>query len=204
MRALRKNTRVSHEVEHVTKTRDSFLPFEAWTIIARLFRMFQLLTRTAYAVLLAAGPASFSLSAFAQNPVSTNNTIRWVDIRQLGVEGRGWNDTRAFYDRLPAKAEGKVHKPVWDLSRNSAGMCVRFVSDATVLHARWGLTESWLYLQNITAIAKSGLDLYAKTDGGEWRWLAVGSPTGQTNTVKLVENLRPGKREYLLYLPLYN
>ncbi len=129
--------------------------------------------------------------------------ILWSDIRQFGVEGRGWSDTKDFYDRLPAKAEGVVRKPVWDLSRDSAGMCVRFVTDATTLHARWAVTESWLYLPNMTAIGKSGLDLYVRTDQG-WHWLAVGQPTAQTNEVKLVENLLPGKREYLLYLPLYN
>jgi lysophospholipase L1-like esterase len=130
--------------------------------------------------------------------------VQWFDIRPLGVEGRGWNDTKAFYDRLPAKAEGKVRKPVWELSRNSAGLCVRFVTDATTIHARWALTESWLYLPNTTAIGKSGLDLYVRTAPGSWRWLAVGQPTAQTNKVKLIENLIPGKREYLLYLPLYN
>jgi hypothetical protein len=90
------------------------------------------------------------------------------------------------------------------LSRNSAGLCVRFVTAATTIHARWALTESWLYLPNSTAIAKSGLDLYVKTAEGQWRWLAVGAPERQTNSVKLIENLVPGKREYLLYLPLYN
>jgi len=34
--------------------------------------------------------------------------LLWYDIRLLGVEGRGWQDTEAFYDRLPAKAEGVV------------------------------------------------------------------------------------------------
>jgi GDSL-like Lipase/Acylhydrolase family/N-terminus of Esterase_SGNH_hydro-type len=131
-------------------------------------------------------------------------SVVWFDIRQLGVEGQGWSDTKGPYDRLPARAEGKVRKPVWDLSRNSAGLCVRFVTDATTIHARWALTGSWLYLPNITAIAKSGLDLYVKTDQGQWRWLAVGAPERQTNRVKLVEKLIPGKREYLLYLPLYN
>lgn len=129
--------------------------------------------------------------------------ILWTDIRQLGVEGRGWNDTKAFYDRLPAKAEGVVRNPVWDLSRDSAGMCVRFVTDATTIHVRWALTESWLYLPNMTAIGKSGLDLYVKTEKG-WRWLAVGAPQNQTNEIALAKNLLPGKREYLLYLPLYN
>jgi hypothetical protein len=133
----------------------------------------------------------------------TNDITVWSDIRQFGVEGRGWNDTKDFYDRLPAKAEGVVRKPVWDLSRNSAGMCVRFVTDATSIRARWALTDHWLYLPNMTAIGKSGLDLYVKTDTG-WHWLAVGAPENQTNDVMLIKDLIPGKREYILYLPLYN
>lgn len=139
------------------------------------------------------------------SPVQTQRegSLQWLDIRQLGVEGRGWNDTKNFYDRLPAKAEGVVRKPVWDLSRDSAGMCVRFVTDATEIHARWTLTDSWLYQPNATAIAVSGLDLYVKTEEG-WHWLAVGIPAAQTNDATLIKNLLPGKREYLLYLPLYN
>src|ERR1017187_238278 len=129
--------------------------------------------------------------------------ILWADIRQFGVEGRGWDDTKSFYDRLPAKAERLVRKPVWDLSRNSAGLCVRFVTDATEIHARWAVTDSWLYQPNATAIAVSGLDLYVKMENG-WRWLAVGIPKSQTNDVTLIKDLIPGKREYLLYLPLYN
>jgi lysophospholipase L1-like esterase len=148
------------------------------------------------------------ISAVAQ---PTSNAIAckilWSDIQSLGVEGRGWTNTKSFYDRLPAKAEGVVRQPVWDLSRDSAGMCVRFVTDATTIHARWALTESWLYMANMTAIGKSGLDLYVKTDNkanGGWRWLAVGAPQNQTNEIVLVKDLIPGKREYLLYLPLYN
>ena len=151
-------------------------------------------------------PATFAMeqtSTAPLTPVRTVGTNLWFDIRQLNVEGRGWNDTKDFYDRLPAKAEGVVRQPVWDLSRNSAGICVRFVTDATSLHARWALTDPWLYLPNMTAIGKSGLDVYVKMETG-WRWLAVGQPTAQTNEVVLVENLIPGKREYLLYLPLYN
>ena len=129
--------------------------------------------------------------------------ICWTDIRQFGVEGRGWNDTKSFYDRLPARAETVVRQPVWDLSRDSAGECVRFVTDATLIRARWAVTEPWLYLPNTTAIGKSGLDLYVNMSD-KWRWLAVGQPSAQTNEVTLVENMPPGKREYLLYLPLYN
>jgi hypothetical protein len=80
---------------------------------------------------------------------------------------------------------------------------VRFVTDATEIDARWAVTDGWLYQPNATAICVSGLDLYVKMETG-WRWLAVGIPKAQTNEVALIKHLLPGKREYLLYLPLYN
>lgn len=151
------------------------------------------------------------LSAFSSALAGAPQML-WTDIRQFGVEGRGWNDTENFYDRLPARARKLVRQPVWDLSHNSAGLCVRFVTDAAEIHARWAVTDPWLYQPNATAIAVSGLDLYVRTGApsmdpgipGRWRWLAVGIPKAQTNAVTLISNLLPGKREYLLYLPLYN
>ncbi len=130
--------------------------------------------------------------------------LRWFDARQLGVEGQGWTENKSPYDRLPAKAEGKVRDAVWGLSRDSAGMCVRFVTDATTIHARWTLTKAKLEMPHMAATGVSGLDLYAKDDKGRWRWVAVGKPTAQTTTQKLAEGITPGKREYLIYLPLYN
>jgi hypothetical protein len=155
-----------------------------------------------HVLLCAAAGLAFGADASDTAAPGTNN-VAWSDIRQFGVEGRGWNDVKNFYDRLPAKAEGVVRKPVWDLSHNSAGLCVRFVTDATEIHARWAVTDAWLYQPNATAICVSGLDLYVKMETG-WRWLAVGIPKAQTNEVTLIKNLLPGKREYLLYLPLYN
>ncbi|MBI5773101.1 MAG: SGNH/GDSL hydrolase family protein [Verrucomicrobia bacterium] len=128
----------------------------------------------------------------------------WTDIRTLGVEGQGWGETKAPFDRLPAKAEGKVRGAVWSLSRHSAGMHARFVTDATTIHARWAVTSTNLGLPHMAATGVSGVDLYVKDDQGAWRWLAVGRPTQRTNTAQLVTGLPPGRREFLLYLPLYN
>ena len=130
--------------------------------------------------------------------------VLFYDIRPLGVEGQGWTDVASPFDRLPSKAKGVVRPPVWDLSRDSAGMCVRFVTDATALHARWTLTETNLAMNHMPATGVSGLDLYVKTDAGKWHWLAVGKPTAQTTTAELIAKLDAGTREYLLYLPLYN
>src|ERR1051325_3971311 len=61
--------------------------------------------------------------------------ILWYDVRNLDVEGKGWTDTKAFYDRLPGKAEGVVRGAVWNLSRQSAGISTRFVTDAPEIRA---------------------------------------------------------------------
>src|SRR5947209_7030988 len=55
----------------------------------------------------------------------------WYDLRRVDIEGQGWKDTAAPYDRLPARAEKSVRAAVWSLSRHSAGLCARFVTDAT-------------------------------------------------------------------------
>jgi len=144
-------------------------------------------------------------AAHAQDLTSQEqNGIRWYDARQLGIEGQGWTETKAPYDRLPAKAEGTVRDAVWSLSRDSAGQCVRFVTDAPAVHVRWSLTKANLAMPHMAATGVSGVDLYGRDASGTWRWVAVGRPTAQTNTQKLVDGLPVQTREWLVYLPLYN
>src|SRR4051812_20129202 len=81
------------------------------------------------ALLLACG-----LSA-AQSNVAARTT--WVDLESWPLEGKGWQQTRHHYDRLPAKAEQLVRPPVWNLALDSAGLRVRFVTDAGEVRARW-------------------------------------------------------------------
>ncbi|PIE23089.1 MAG: hypothetical protein CSA62_09150 [Planctomycetota bacterium] len=130
--------------------------------------------------------------------------LSWHDARSLSVEGQGFIDTEAPYDRLPARAEAKVRKAVWRLSRHSAGIAVRFVSDASQLHARWSLTSSRLAMPHMAATGVSSLDLYARDSQGRWRWLACPKATKQKMQARLIAGLPKAKREYLLYLPLYN
>src|SRR3954451_4603898 len=140
----------------------------------------------------------------ARASIRPGDPTRWYDIRPLGVEGQGWAETKAPFDRLPARAEGLVRDPVWGLGRQSAGLCVRFVTDAPEIKARWTLTSRQLALPHMAATGVSGLDLYARLDG-RWRWTGVGCPEqAPTNTATLAAGLPEGRREYLLYLPLYN
>lgn len=152
------------------------------------------------AVSFAAGPVVDPKTA----KVDPASGVHWYDIRPLGVEGRGWADTKAPYDRLPAAAEKTARPPVWSLSRHSTGLCVRFATAATAIHARWTVTNKNLAMPHMPATGVSGLDLYVRGPAGKWQWVANGRPTGETTTAQLAAGLPAGEKEYLLYLPLYN
>ncbi len=139
--------------------------------------------------------------------------LLWYDIRELGLEGQGWKNTKAPFDRLPASAEKQVRPPVWNLSRHSAGLSVRFRTNAPSIAARWTLTSASLAMPHMPATGVSGLDLYVRPAGAgqatgnsnRWQWLATGRPSKfPSNEAVLVRDLPLADREYSLYLPLYN
>lgn len=146
---------------------------------------------------------AFTFAAGAQT-TNAESKLRWFDAKELCVEGKGWVDTKHFYDRLPAKAEGVVRLPVWGLSHDSAGMAVRFVTDATAISVRWTVRKESLAMSHMPASGVSGVDLYVR-HRGEWRWLGAARPEKSVTTEKaLVSGMKVERRECLLYLPLYN
>ncbi len=147
-----------------------------------------LLPTTAMLLWLAPGAAD------ADDPALT-----WVDAQTLTVEGKGWAGTESLYDRLPAKAKGVVRDGVWELSRHSAGLCVRFQTTAATIHVKWEVTGE-LAMPHMPASGVSGVDLYAKTDTG-WRFVGNGRPSGPANQASFGPGAAP---ELCLYLPLYN
>ncbi len=132
--------------------------------------------------------------------------VAWYDVSQWGIEGRGWPiaDMDRFYDRLPRKAETTVRGAVWNLSRHSAGLSTRFHTDATTIRVRYRLTSSRVSMPHMPATGVSGVDLYAQDEKDTWRWVAVSRPGGQDVNATLANGLKPGARDYMLYLPLYN
>lgn len=140
--------------------------------------------------------------------------LAWHDVTQWGVEGRAWEDQKRlrYFDRLPAAAEERTRKildfykafSAWDLSRCSAGMMVRFRTDATAIHARYHLFKPELSMFHMPATGVSGLDLYARDESGKWRYVQTNKPSAQDVKGEIISGLAPGYREYALYLPLYN
>lgn len=152
--------------------------------------------------------ASGVIAGSAFRPASADDAkepqLEWHDVQDWGIEGKGWDDTEKYFDRLPARAKGVVRDAVWGLSRHSAGMLARFRTDATTLWADYSVTSPNLAMAHMPATGVSGLDLYAETEDGNWRWVAVVKPTGQQTKSEIISGLIPGERNYALYLPLYN
>ena len=153
-------------------------------------------------------PAELSIAALDPNfaAADTEQGLRWYDARRLRMEGQGWSahELAGAYDRLPARAQQHVREPVWQLSRHSAGLAVRFVTDASSISVRWTLRGASAGMQHMPVTGQSGLDLYARTDEA-WRFVGVTRPIRDgDNEALLVSELSGALREYVLHLPLYN
>lgn len=153
------------------------------------------------AVTKAAAPTTPVASKQAVEPPLT-----WRDVTTWGVEGRAWPEMerKRWFDRFPAVADGQVTPAVWNLSRDSAGMLVRFRTDAAAIWADYTLLKEKLNGANMTPIGASGLDLYARDSAGKWRWVGVTRPEKKIVRQEIIGGLAPGLREYAVYLPLYN
>lgn len=158
------------------------------------------ISRRVFSIGAAASCLSFNRLAAATFQANT----QWHDVQEWGIEGRAFDDTEKYFDRLPKRAKGVVRDAVWNLSRHSSGMMVRFRTDATTIHTDHVVTSANLAMPHMPATGVSGLDLYAKDDDGQWKWVAVTRPTAKEMNVVIAKDLKPGTRDYAIYLPLYN
>jgi hypothetical protein len=145
-----------------------------------------------------------SVAASAPNTSEPADSISWYEPSHWGIEGRGWANVQRYYDRLPSTAEGVVREGVWGLSRHSAGMSVRFRTDAKEIQVRYILLQSNLAKPHMAATGVSGADLYTRMENGEWRWIGTAQPAEKNVRAVLIRDMAPGQRTYMMYLPLYN
>lgn len=143
-----------------------------------------------------------SLFASALKP----DNLVWHSADSLPLLGTLAPDASKAYSRLPDSLEGRVRQPVWDLGLNSAGLAVRFRSDASALGFKWKALNRF-NMNHMTPTGIRGMDLYA-LDEDSHRWETVTSVrpvlnSHNTATVAITD-MTPKMREYMLYLPLYD
>jgi len=157
---------------------------------------------------LAAGATAAPTGAPAQQEAGEHTAVPdgvvWRDVRDWGVEGKAFSDTERYFDRLPARAKGVVREAVWKLSKNTAGMSVRFEAETPAVYLKYELTSATLAMSHMPASGTSGFDLYTRQGSGDWCWMATRRPSDVRFEGSLVTGIRPGVRTYQLNLPLYN
>ena len=149
-------------------------------------------------ILLTAFVALMSFSAWAQTP-----EIVYHDASEFPLYGKISDATPTRYQRLPSDMQHTTRKPVWGLSKNSAGLYIRFKAAGSIaLYFKWKPSNDKV-MEHMASTGVKGLDLYALSEEFGWRYLRCAKPVGSgTYEAKLVCG-KPEK-EYMLYLPLYD
>ena len=106
------------------------------------------------------------------------------------------------YDRLPASFKELVREPVWNLSKSSAGLSIRFSTNTSNLKVRWEVMNDFS-MDHMPDTGIKGVDLYFKK-GEKWQYINTGRPQGFFNEYTLVENMSEVMREFKIFLPLYD
>lgn len=111
------------------------------------------------------------------------------------------------YHRLPSERQNGIRNKVWNLSKQSAGECICFTTDAKEIKVRYGVKGRHA-MHHMPAIGVSGLDIYTTNKRGEEVWLPGKYSFKDTlsYTYSKIDILdgKEGPIKYNLYLPLYN
>jgi hypothetical protein len=120
------------------------------------------------------------------------------------IEGTTFIDSvkENTYDRFPISYKNKVRNPVWNLSKNSAGFSVRFLSNSSSVSVKWELLND-TKMNHMAETGIKGIDLYCKVEN-IWQYVNTARPTGKENVFLLINNMPVKMREYKMYLPLYD
>ena len=144
------------------------------------------------------------------------NGQTWHDASEGGfhIFGQGWPQlSQKKFQRLPITEKSKLNNvALWNASQLSAGLYVRFRTDATSISVRFTLTKQAVQHYNISSFGQSGVDLYARSDDGKtFHWLGnhlnygFGTPATANFRNIVPQNMEGNKEcEYMLYMPNFN
>ena len=143
---------------------------------------------------------SFAVSGTGIATVS--DSLKYVNATEFPLIGKGFADTQNRYERLPVRLKGKTRPAVWSLSKNCAGLAIRFRTNSPVIGAKWELTGN-VTMSHFAPTGVKGLDLYCLKNG-KWQFVNVARPSGKTNKTVIINHMEGTDMEYMLYLPLYD
>ena len=135
---------------------------------------------------------------------SQENKVKYFGRDFFLIEGTTIADSlkESPYDRLPISYKKVVREPVWDLSKSSAGLSVRFHTNSSSISLKWEVLNDFS-MNHMADTGIKGIDLYFN-NSGLWQYIGTGRPSGKINEQLIIDNMNLEMREYKLYLPLYD
>lgn len=132
----------------------------------------------------------------------------YVDATSLRIINKGFDDSERTFSRLPAYLKDSVRPDLWDRQQCSSGMGIRFATDSRSIGIRYDLFWN-THMIHMADTGLKGTDLYILEGDSVWRHVNTNRPyikkgTEKTCEATYVENLAPGMKEYMVYLPLYD
>jgi hypothetical protein len=142
--------------------------------------------------------------SFGQNYSLISKDINYFGKDFFRLEGTLISDSlkENRYDRLPISYKEIVREPVWNLSKSSAGMSIRFLSNSKSINVKWTILNN-LKMNHMAETGIKGVDLYFKNKDN-WQYLNTGRPDGIKNESTLINNMSEKMREFKIFLPLYD
>ena len=132
---------------------------------------------------------------------------RYHDAAKLTVIGKAIPTSKEF-TRIDTAAYKFNDAVIEEYACHSTGLAVVFATDSPFIKAKWQ-TSGKNASENMTAIAQKGLDLYIRQNG-KWVFAGVGRPKMENgpdyaaHSGTIVKSMASGRKECLLYLPLYD
>ena len=133
---------------------------------------------------------------------------QYVDATSLRIINKGFDDSERVFSRLPANLQDSLREGLWDRQQCSAGMGIRFATDSKSVGVRYDLLWN-THMIHMADTGLKGTDLYIFEGDSVWRHVNTNRPfikkdTEKTCEATYVENLAPGMKEFMVYLPLYD
>ncbi len=129
-----------------------------------------------------------------------SDTMKYYDGQSFTIIGKYHSEKN--YARFPKNYENKLRKEVWDLGQHSAGISIRFRTNASEIIVRWTVLGDNI-MDHMPFTGIKGVDLYAHV-GDNWKYVGTGRVKAKVNQFTMVKNSGGIFREYLLNLPLYD
>ena len=133
---------------------------------------------------------------------------QYVDATSLRIINKGFDDSERVFSRLPANLRDSLREGLWDRQQCSAGMGIRFATDSKSVGVRYDLLWN-THMIHMADTGLKGTDLYIFEGDSVWRHVNTNRPfikkdTEKTCEATYIENLAPGMKEFMVYLPLYD